>query len=214
MKEEKTGVGALNLLTEGNLRFAHNQSQNPSDLEQRRLDLRSGQAPFAVVVGCSDSRVCPEIIFDVNLGDLFVIRTAGHVIDESVLGSMQYAVKHLHVPLIVVLGHSCCGAVQAAVDRVKEVKSLNKLIKSIHHTIKDCLCRKGIDIDHVIEEHTKLDTEHLKDRWSFFAPYIKSGDLTIIAAHYDMATGLVKFFNPEAEGCESADVDEKSTALR
>ncbi len=195
MSGKITGEEALKNLVEGNLRFAYDHSLYPRNWGMKRQKLFKGQTPFAVIVGCSDSRVCPEIIFDANLGDLFVIRTAGHVMDGSVLGSMQFAVKHLKVPLIVVLGHSGCGAVEAAINRAKEVQSLKKLIKSIHHSIKSYLREKRPDMDQVIEEHTKHDAEDLKKRWSFFLPYIQRGDLRVIAAHYEMSTGLVKFFD-------------------
>ena len=107
---------ALQCLLEGNRRFAANQPLHPRRGPHRRREISQGQEPFAIVLGCADSRVPPTLVFDCGLGDLFVIRTAGHVVDEVVLGSMSYGVEVLEIPLLVVLGHSRCGAVQAAVQ--------------------------------------------------------------------------------------------------
>ena len=104
---------ALELLKEGNARFISGTLTPKDNYAELRENLSSGQQPFAVVLCCSDSRVAPEIIFDQKLGDLFVIRNAGNVVDEDVLGSIEYAVEHLETPLVVVLGHSCCGAITA-----------------------------------------------------------------------------------------------------
>ena len=98
-------------LLEGNERFVSGDSMHPNQNASRRSELVNAQSPFAVIFGCADSRLAAEIIFDVGLGDVFVVRTAGHVIDDAVLGSLEYAVSALHVPLIVVLGHDNCGAV-------------------------------------------------------------------------------------------------------
>ena len=104
------------MLLEGNRRFADGKPRHPHEAADWRAHLREGQHPFAVIVGCSDSRVSPELLFDEGLGDLFVIRQAGHVGDEDTVASVEYAVGHLHVPLVVVLGHESCGAVEAAVN--------------------------------------------------------------------------------------------------
>ena len=104
---------AIELLKAGNARFISGALSPKEDYAEDRKRLAEGQHPFAVVLCCSDSRVAPEIIFDQKLGDLFVIRNAGNVVDDDVLGSIEYAVEHLGTPLVVVLGHSCCGAVTA-----------------------------------------------------------------------------------------------------
>ena len=110
-----TGDQALQRLVEGNQRSVAGAWTHPHQSLERRAGLTKGQAPFAVILACADSRVSPEVLFDQGLGDLFVIRVAGNVIDNLGLGSLEYAAEHLHTPLIVVLGHTQCGAVQAAV---------------------------------------------------------------------------------------------------
>src|SRR5439155_1280302 len=112
-----TGAQALERLKAGNTRFAADKS-NPKNIgKDRRAVLAKGQHPFAVVLTCADSRVAPELVFDQGLGDLFVLRVAGNIADPFVLGSIEYAVEHLHTPLIVVLGHESCGAVAAALTK-------------------------------------------------------------------------------------------------
>ena len=106
---------ALAQLVEGNRRFVSGEVARPHQSAARRAELAKGQAPVAIVLTCSDSRVAPELYFDQGLGDLFVIRNAGNVLDDHVLGSIEYAVEHLHVPLLIVIGHEKCGAVSAAV---------------------------------------------------------------------------------------------------
>lgn len=110
-------------LLDGNERFVTGDSLHPNQNASRRSELVHTQNPFAVIFGCADSRLAAEIIFDVGLGDVFVVRTAGHVIDDAVLGSLEYAVSVLHVPLIVVLGHDNCGAVTAAKEAVETGES-------------------------------------------------------------------------------------------
>jgi len=109
---------ALSWLVEGNERYAQARLERPNQGADRRAVLAQGQHPFATIFGCSDSRVPVELVFDRGLGDLFVVRTAGHVVDRAVLGSIQFGVKELEVPLIMVLGHEGCGAVAAAVDAI------------------------------------------------------------------------------------------------
>jgi len=103
-------------LRDGNLRFVKDETEHPNQDSARRQSLVAGQEPFAVIFGCSDSRLAAEIIFDVGLGDMFVVRTAGHVIDLASIGSLEFAVDELNVPLIVILGHNSCGAVTGAIN--------------------------------------------------------------------------------------------------
>jgi carbonic anhydrase len=114
-----TVLQARRRLEEGNARFRDGKSEHPDQSTDRRGELTDGQSPFAVVIACSDSRVIPETLFDQGLGDLFVIRTAGQVLDDVALGSIQYAVEHLGVELVIMLGHTSCGAVTAAVEAVE-----------------------------------------------------------------------------------------------
>ena len=110
---------AMTMLTDGNARFVAGKLTHPHETAERRTEVAKGQKPFAVILACADSRVGPEVIFDAGLGDLFVVRVAGNIADDTVLGSIEYAVEHLGSPLIVVCGHERCGAVQATVDTLK-----------------------------------------------------------------------------------------------
>ena len=111
-----TPAEAWEVLAEGNRRFVAGEPSHPNQNAERRSDLTAGQAPVAVIFGCADSRLAAEIIFDLGLGDVFVVRTAGHVIDDAVLGSIEYGVDVLEIPLVIVLGHNSCGAVTATVE--------------------------------------------------------------------------------------------------
>jgi carbonic anhydrase len=127
-----TPAAALERLKEGNARFAADRPAAKDQGSKRRAELARGQYPFAVIITCSDSRVPPETIFDQGLGDLFVIRLAGNVVDTAAVGSVEFAVGHRHVPLVVVLGHEECGAVQAALDRTPFPGDLGRLIAMVH----------------------------------------------------------------------------------
>ena len=112
-------AAALDRLLEGNQRFAANMAKDPNHPEARRMMVAGGQQPFATIFSCVDSRVPPELVFDQGLGDLFVIRTAGHVIDDAVLGSLEFGVAELGIPLLMVMGHEKCGAVKATIEAVE-----------------------------------------------------------------------------------------------
>ncbi len=127
-----TADGALKLLKDGNDRFAQDKLAPRNLGAERRAVLAKGQKPFAVVLACADSRVPPELIFDQGLGDLFVLRVAGNLTDPLILGSIEYAVEHLHSPLVVVLGHEKCGAVDAALTKKAFPGNLGTLVKDVH----------------------------------------------------------------------------------
>ncbi len=116
MREDTKAAAEIKRLMEGNLRFSRGLALRSDISPSRRRELRSGQKPFAAILGCSDSRVPPEIIFDCGLGDLFIIRTAGHTADGAVLESLQYCIEHLKIHFLVVLGHEHCGAVSCAIE--------------------------------------------------------------------------------------------------
>jgi carbonic anhydrase len=126
-----TPAAALERLNEGNARFAADRPAAKDQGSKRRAELARGQYPFAVIITCSDSRVPPETIFDQGLGDLFVIRLAGNVVDTAAVGSVEFAVGHRHVPLVVVLGHEECGAVQAALDHTSFPGDLGRLVAMV-----------------------------------------------------------------------------------
>ena len=144
---KKTGVNqALKKLLEGNERCRSGQAQHPRQDARRRKEITKGQKPFAVIVGCSDSRIPPPMIFDQGLGDLFVIRVAGNIADSVVLGSIEYAVEHLGCKLVVVLGHGKCGAVTAAAEGGKAPGHIEAVLKA-HSTggQKGSEDRRGFD---------------------------------------------------------------------
>jgi carbonic anhydrase len=128
---QPTPAAALQKLKDGNAHFAADQPSKRDVKAERRKELAKGQEPFAVVLACADSRVAPELIFDAGIGELFVLRVAGNIADPAVVGSIEYAVEHLHAPLIVVLGHDSCGAVAAAVDGKPHPGDLGWLIKQV-----------------------------------------------------------------------------------
>ena len=127
-KASLTADESLARLMEGNKRFVKRKAQHPDQSLAHLREIEPGQHPFAIVLGCSDSRVSPEVVFDQGLGDLFVIRVAGNVTDDAVVGSVEYAVEHLKTPLVVVLGHQGCGAVQAAVSASQEANHTHSFV--------------------------------------------------------------------------------------
>ncbi|MDL2234788.1 carbonic anhydrase [Christensenellaceae bacterium OttesenSCG-928-L17] len=172
---------ALQLLKEGNARFVSGMLMNKNSHKEDREILKSSQKPFAVVLCCSDSRVAPEIFFDQKLGDLFVIRNAGNVTDETVFGSIEYAVEHLHTPLVVVCGHSCCGAVTAACGGAE----LPPNIQSIADRIQPAISRGG-DVDKVIHNHVEIVVEQVMED-----AFVKELGTKVAGAYYDIHTGEV-----------------------
>jgi carbonic anhydrase len=132
---------AFERLLAGNRRFVAGKTEHPTDLVARREELKTSQRPFAIVLACADSRVVPELFFDQGLGDLFVVRVAGNVTDPAIVGSVSYAVHHLHAPLLVVLGHQGCGAVKAALmpaaDLAKEPEEIQSLVHYVQPALKD-----------------------------------------------------------------------------
>ena len=131
MPETRTPAQAWTALLEGNERFVRGEMEHPSQGVDHRAELSAAQTPFAVIFGCSDSRVAAEIIFDQGLGDLFVVRTAGHVVDTTVIGSIEYGVDVLSTPLVIVLGHDSCGAVGAAAEALRTGKMPNGFVRAV-----------------------------------------------------------------------------------
>lgn len=174
---------ALKKLKEGNHRFLSGNLIPKSHYTNERLELSKGQHPFAVVLCCSDSRVVPEIIFDCKLGDLFVIRNAGNVVDEDVLGSVEYAVEHLGTPLIIVMGHSSCGAVTATCEGGELPGNIPALTKRIKPAISPDCC-----IDDNARRHAQQTAQLLKND-----SIVSHLHAVVMAAFYDIKTGEVFF---------------------
>ncbi len=169
-KAELSSAEGLNRLKEGNTRYVEGESTHPDQSADRRDSIAGSQAPFAMVLSCADSRVPPEVIFDQGLGDLFVARSAGQVIDRAVLGSLQYGVEHLKIPLLVVLGHTGCGAVKATVEAVEKKSKpsgtdIDALVAAIRPAVIEAeetgATKKNL-VDVSIDINVERIVEHLK----------------------------------------------------
>jgi carbonic anhydrase len=186
---------ALNRLLQGNARFVsgHLTHAGPEQIAEARGAVSQGQSPFAVIVGCSDSRVGPEIVFDQGVGDLFVVRTAGEVVDSAALGSIEYAVKHLGSTLIVVLGHERCGAVAAAVAGAKEPGHIAAVINAIEPAVKQTRGQPGDPVENAVRAQALDVAKQLQEAEPILAKRVQSGKLKIVAARYDLDTGKIEW---------------------
>jgi carbonic anhydrase len=187
-----TGEQALQRLIAGNDRFVADQSIHPDQTKERRVALAGGQTPFAIVLTCSDSRVSPELFFDQGLGDLFVIRNAGNVLDDHVIGSMEYAVEHLHVPLIVVVGHEKCGAVTAAVAGGEVPGHLHSVTDDIAPAVEQSKNLPGDKVDNAVRANAQRAAEILMHVEPVLKEAASRTNLLIVAARYDLATGKIQ----------------------
>jgi carbonic anhydrase len=188
-----TPAEALAELRRGNQRFVAGDRSLPNQDAARRTAVVDGQTPFALIFGCSDSRVAAEIVFDRGLGDLFVVRNAGHVVDGSVLGSIEFGVAVLEIPLVVVLGHDSCGAVRATLEAHTSGEMPGGYLREIvEHVTPSVLAarRAGLDgVDDVVAEHTRETVELLADRSAVVAERIRDGRLAIVGMEYSLADG-------------------------
>ena len=186
---------AWTALKEGNERFVAGQPEHPSHSIEHRASLAVAQRPTAVVFGCADSRVAAEIIFDQGLGDMFVVRTAGHVIDSAVLGSIEYAVSVLDVPLIVVLGHDSCGAVKASLAALDEGLVPSGFVRDVIERVTPSIMlgrRDGLSrVDEFEARHVIETGSQLLARSTAIAERIKGGELAIVGLTYQLADGRV-----------------------
>jgi len=183
---------ALAKLKDGNNRFVEYKMKHPNQQKVRRDKLINGQHPFAVILSCSDSRVPPELIFDQGLGDIFVIRNEGNLVDEHVLGSIEYAVHQFGVNLVIVMGHQFCGAVGAAMKDNKESPAIESIKKSIEPAIAKCKNDNAYSYENVTKTHAKLNADEiLQDK--DLCEYAKKHDLKIIPAYYNVDIGKVEF---------------------
>lgn len=186
---------ALEKLKEGNKRFVELRQKHPDEDKNRRKEMLNGQHPFVVILSCSDSRVPPELIFDQGLGDIFEIRNAGNVLDEHVIGSIEYAVMHCGVKLIVIMGHQDCGAIAATLSGVSETKYIKSLEDSIQPAVEDCK-KNGIEVnsDNVVKAHVHQDIEELMSQDVDLVKYMKKHNVKIVPAYYHLDSGVVDFY--------------------
>ncbi|GAB3609912.1 carbonic anhydrase [Humibacter ginsengiterrae] len=187
-------------LKEGNERFVADRPQHPRQDAERRAETAGSQAPVATIFGCSDSRLAAEIIFDLGLGDAFVIRNAGQVISESVLGSIEYGVAVLHVPLLLVLSHDSCGAVRAAIDSAAPdadrlpphiADLIAPIVPAVRRVAGEVVDPSSVDSTEVGREHVKDTVSELLRRSELVAQAVADGELAIVGANYRLSDGTV-----------------------
>ena len=189
------GDKALKELIAGNRRYVDSKQRHPNQTPRRRAELTNTQQPFAIILGCSDSRVPPEVIFDRGLGDLFVVRVAGNILDDVVLGSIEYAADHLHTPLIMVLGHSKCGAVQAAIKGVNGEGHIACFTEAIKPALDEAKEQSGDLANNIAKANTNIVTDQLKCSKPVLSKLISDGNLNVVPAFYDLDTGLVEILS-------------------
>lgn len=186
---------ALRRLEEGNKLFVEGASMRPRQSAERRAEVAKKQFPFAVVVTCSDSRVCPEFIFDQGLGDLFVIRVAGNTIDDVALGSIEYAVEHLGSRLIVVMGHERCGAVDAAMKGGELPGHIKDLVVPIKAAVDATKGISGDTLDAAVRFNAHFVADSLRVRESLIKDLIAKSEVKVVGARYDLESGAVDFLD-------------------
>jgi carbonic anhydrase len=198
---------ALDLLREGNRRFVADVTSRDSGVSQtvRRSELAMRQEPFAIVLGCSDSRVPAEIVFDQGLGDLFVIRVAGNIVAPSQVGSVEFAAERFGTRLVVVLGHSGCGAIQATIEELArpaetQSRNLRAIVDRVRPSV-EALLDAGVPRDHetlardAIRANVRASASHLRHGSEILEQLIQKDGLVVVGAEYSLETGVVHFFD-------------------
>lgn len=197
---------ALALLRDGNARFvADVRSHETLPSRARRIELTTGQAPFAAVLGCSDSRVPVEIVFDQGLGDLFVIRVAGNIVAPSQVGSVEFAAEQFGTRLVVVLGHSDCGAIMATLQQLKRPKenqsrNLRSIVDLVRPSVEDLLATElRHDLPELVHQavraNIRASVNHLRHGSEIIEQLVRNDDLLVVGAEYSLKTGVVDFFD-------------------
>jgi carbonic anhydrase len=191
-----TPKDAMTLLTAGNARFRQGVATHPNSTKARIDETAAGQHPFAVVLTCADSRVPPELIFDRGIGDLFVVRTAGNVIDPIITGSIEYAVEHLHAPQIIVMGHTRCGAVKAAAEHPDAGGAIGSVLKCVspaiaHTTSANPKLTGDAFLDAAAHTNAQQQATLLCQQSPLIAHAVNTGEVTVTCAMYDVRTGTV-----------------------
>ena len=197
---------ALQRLREGNQRFVSNvRSHESLATEARRAELAGGQEPFAIILGCSDSRVPAEIVFDQGLGDLFVIRVAGNIVAPSQIGSVEFAAERFGTRLVVVLGHSQCGAILATIEELKrpttnQSRNLHSIVDRVRPAVEPLLktdLRRDPDalIRDAVRANVHISANHLRHGSEILERLIQRDGLVVVGAEYSLETGVVDFFD-------------------
>ena len=196
---------ALDRLQQGNLRFVSNvRSLDTLLTYARRADLATGQRPFAIILGCSDSRVPAEIVFDQGVGDLFVIRVAGNIVAPSQVGSVEFAAARFGTRLVVVLGHSNCGAVEATLEELQsptnQSRNLGSIIDRIRPSVESLLATephrdRSALLEQAVRAHARASADHLRHGSALLERFIRDDGLRVVCAEYSLETGRVDFFD-------------------
>lgn len=193
MTSQFTPQQAWDALVAGNRRFVAGDVSHPNQDGSRRRELVTGQSPNAVIFGCGDSRVPAEMIFDQGLGDLFVVRTAGHVLDPSVLGSIEFGTEVLGAPLVVVLAHKSCGAIKATLEAAETGTMPPGFLHTIIERVMPSILAgrtQGMDDPEQFEaQHARATAGLLPERSALIKARVNAGELAIVAVHYDLAEG-------------------------
>lgn len=200
-----TAQEALQQLQEGNQRFvAGTRKESDVDIQTQRAELAGGQSPFAIVLGCADSRAPVETIFDQGLGDLFVVRVAGNIATPTQIGSIEFAVENFGTPLIVVLGHSSCGAIKATLGALQNPggdvsPNLASLVTALQPPVQQVLDSGAAEGDGLVKAAIRANVsaavDELKGKGSgVLKAFVDRGDLQVVGAEYSLETGVVEFF--------------------
>jgi carbonic anhydrase len=198
-------AAALEALRAGNGRFVRELGSDAAEVRARRRELPAGQEPFAIILGCSDARVPAEIVFDQGLGDLFVIRVAGNIVAPSQVGSVEFAAAAFGTRLVVVLGHSNCGAVQATLEQLRrpwreQSRNLSSIVDRIRPAVEGIL-ERGAALDaaqleqQAVRANIRMSAAHLRHGSQVLEQLIHDEGLLVVGAEYSLATGVVDFFD-------------------
>jgi len=196
---------ALQRLKSGNQRFTANLRDAESALDQRRPALSKDHEPFAIILGCSDARVPAEIVFDQGLGDLFVIRVAGNIVAPSQVGSVEFAAERFHTRLVVVLGHSECSAVTTTIEELRrptesQSRNLQSIVDRIRPAVQQLMttdaARDPVLLhQHAVRANIRASADHLRHGSAVLEHLIQEQGLLVVGAEYDLASGVVDFFD-------------------
>ncbi|WP_449416457.1 carbonic anhydrase [Phormidium nigroviride] len=190
-----TADQALKKLMEGNQRYIQQKRIFPDQNQARISEVANSQHPFATILGCSDSRVPPELLFDQGLGDIFDVRIAGNITDNTIIGSIEYSVAELGVPLILVLGHERCGAVKATLEGHSVPGHIGTVVAAIKPALEQVQNQSGDKLDNLVRANVKMSVDKLKASSPILAEAVKAGKLKIVGARYDLDTATVEIIS-------------------
>ena len=182
---------ALATLLEGNKRYVSSHLRHPHESAEWRHSISGAQHPFATVLSCSDSRVPPELVFDVGLGDLFVVRVAGNIASDDVIGSIEYAAEHLNTRLILVMGHQSCGAVQSTIGGGEPKTHIEHLTRAIEPAVARARKEQGDLVANAVRNNVELVVGQLQNSEPILAALVSQGKIKVIGAVYDLDSGIV-----------------------